>query len=113
LWTAVASSADGSRLTAVDSTYYAYGTIWMSMDAGATWKQAGGAQVGNATAIAGSDDGTKQFVAVNLIGTSIPGRILANVPGPLVVHGSSLVDLTYIGGDTFFATNVEGSADAP
>jgi photosystem II stability/assembly factor-like uncharacterized protein len=115
-WAAVASSADGSRLVAAarqGDFVGQVGSVWMSMDAGATWKRATGARVGSPTALASSADGTSLFEAESDVGDAGPGRILANVPGPLVVHGSSLVDLTYLGDDTFFATNVEGSADAP
>ena len=83
-WTAVASSADGTRLMAVGGGWrYAWGggwvpgeSIYLSTDSGATWTPAGGPR-GNWTALACSADGSN-IVAVG----DRPGICTLRSPAP-------------------------------
>src|SRR5437868_14167628 len=68
-WTAVASSADGSKLVAVTGYFIGIGgvppgPIYTSHDSGVTWK-ATSAPSTNWSAVASSADGTKLIAAAN------------------------------------------------
>ena len=56
--------------------------------------------------MASSADGMK-VVAVS------PGSIYTRVIGVLTADSSSMLDLTYIGGDVFFVSGLEGTVGGP
>ena len=68
IWTAVASSSDGTKLVACASNGY----IWTSNDSGGTWTERTGSGSRNWRGVASSADGNKLVVAVfnNYIYTS-------------------------------------------
>jgi len=81
-WTAVASSADGSRLMAVDST----GDVYISTDSGVTWAQRLGLPAASWTAWPARPTAAKLVLVANgnQIYTSSQGSTTAGTTGYLI-----------------------------
>jgi hypothetical protein len=85
-WTSLASSADGTRLAAIENAYdYTSfnGAIYTSIDSGATWKEQVTAGKRSWQTIASSTDGTRLAFAVGWYTGGVVGPIyLATMEGP-------------------------------
>src|SRR3954462_6373977 len=62
LWSAVACSADGSRLLAATGGQFVNGQLYISTDSGTNWALTGPSSM-RWTSVASSADGTKQIAA--------------------------------------------------
>jgi hypothetical protein len=104
-WIAVASSGDGTRLVACVNN----GKIYTSSDSGLTWTPRESNRVWSA--VCTSEDGTRLAACVSDIGVFVTGQIYtfdflvsettAGTSGYLRAYPKAVVELQYVGSDTF------------
>ena len=110
-WASVASSADGSKLAAVENG----GRIYISTDSGVTWT----AHDSNRSwaSVTSSADGTKLVAAVNggQIYTSVPTSVSSTTSGTagyLLGNQNSAIELQYLGNGQFLPISYVGNIQA-
>jgi hypothetical protein len=110
IWSAIATSADGTKLAAAAGSFGAVGAIYTSTNSGATWAQTS-ARVTNWFSIASSADGNKLAAAVIGGVTPVgPGQFRTNT-GLIYTSTNAGATWTPASVPSTFWTSVASSAD--